>query len=126
MNDLHKSVIPKVFSPTAYLRQTDSGLFQRQSRWKVSFFGFGALALLWLPPWLLQAPSGRLERMDGWTDQLYFFGGGMWLGDSFGSFKVKQKLLNSIILKGIFSKKPQFWGTFGYEELLFHNHPQPV
>ena len=27
---------------------------------QVSFFGFGALALLWLPPWLLQdVPSGR-------------------------------------------------------------------
>jgi hypothetical protein len=28
---------------------------------QVSFFGFGALALLWLPPWLARAPeTGRL------------------------------------------------------------------
>lgn len=28
--------------------------------WQVSFFGFGALALLWLPPWLARAPeTGR-------------------------------------------------------------------
>ena len=87
------SIIPKVFSPTVYLRQTDSGLFQRDSplRWKVSFFGFGALALLWLPPWLLQAPSGRLERTDGWIN-CFFWVGGIWLGDLFGSFKVKQQL----------------------------------
>ncbi|CAK9043498.1 unnamed protein product [Durusdinium trenchii] len=35
------------------------GLIQAYG-WQVSFFGFGALALLWLPPWLLQdVPSGR-------------------------------------------------------------------
>lgn len=32
--------------------------------WQVSFFGFGALALLWLPPWLLQAPSGRSSTVN--------------------------------------------------------------
>jgi len=52
---------------------------------------------------------------NGWMDgSTVFFGGGIWLGDSFGSFKVKQKLLNSIILKGtfLFFFKPPIFGYF--------------
>ena len=30
----------------------------------MSFFGFGALALLWLPPWLLLAPQSGSSSVD--------------------------------------------------------------
>eukprot|EP00435_Cladocopium_sp_Y103_P031390 s207_g7.t4 len=39
--------------------------------WQVSFFGFGALALLWLPPWLAQAPeTGRSTGVELSASQL--------------------------------------------------------
>lgn len=39
--------------------------------WQVSFFGFGALALLWLPPWLARAPeTGRSSGVELSASQL--------------------------------------------------------